>query len=400
MVKFSIGGNPAATHNQTTKEILYGYDNFFTWNGPDPAREALLGNNSVCVVNQFVTSYDDTGNPEWTYEIQAGDVIEIEIPGDSGDMFQNFTVVGTVDSHLPYYSSPTSKTGAVLNPMTANYNFLGAEDPETPFIDTFDADGNVIISSYRMLHHLAYLESGLPWGYDPEDINNHFYVQATGDPAAAVSAIRAAINAAANNYSVYAIKAELSAQSTRTGALLARIQPGYSEEQAVDALRNYYQANNITWNEGAWRVPSMVGDPEYVNAIASILNILVISALVVALLGLVEIIAEEITARKWEHGLIRVLGFSRGSIPSSIFIELLTIGIIGALIGALIGITTMWIILSGISASLLKPMYFGIPAFDLMGLGLLFVGLFVVGGIVLARRTGRQSVIENLQILE
>lgn len=119
---------------------------------------------------------------------------------------------------------------------------------------------------------------------------------------------------------------------------------------------------------------------------------------VVTVAGILDLLLAAIWERRRELALWRVVGADEKTVRRSVVIESATIGLLGAMLGAVVGLVTAWIWI-GINFRYLLGFYldYHFAFVASMRYMLLVVAMTVVAGYVAARYATRQSVLEGIQ---
>jgi ABC-type antimicrobial peptide transport system permease subunit len=404
--RFSIGGEASSVHNETDLEVLLGYDDLFNWKQPDPARTAMFGDNSICVVNKFVAMHSSPGNQTWVHENQPGDVLTVTIPqSETENMSWNFTVVATVDNHLAYLTdNGTEREGYKLSSKSLNYDFIDAGTVENKsFIDLFEADANVFLTTVDQIWHMAIELTGLPFGYDVDDLLNHVYVKvnSTASVPAVVSGIESAFSSAGiENMSVFAYRETFHDKLTKVGSLFVKLLPGYTEDEVVENLRDWYLTRGKEWKVSSVMTASKIQEIGYIQVIVQILTMIVIFSLVIATAGLVTTVQLSIKERSRTFGIVRAIGHDEKTVRQMIAFEIFIASSIGAIFGLVNAIMATWMIFSGLSQGLSVPIYYGIPWTEVIAIIGSIMAITFTSSQIIAKNVTRKTIANNIRYNE
>jgi hypothetical protein len=407
-IPMAAPGDPISRiRNGSVSDVMYAYDTRLVW---DPGlleynSHDYFGDNSICVMNKYVTMYDSPSNQSWVYQINEGDVVTVHL--NSTRSF-NFTVVATVDTHAPYFfNNFTQQQGIVFNGKTLNYNFNtnGSNVANRSFYEIFDADANVFLTTYKQMFHMAQVMTGFPIGYDVDDLVNHAYVKVTDgfDPVVVAETIETELSAHVFNgddYSAFAYKHYLIEKLGQIGILEVRKSPGYSDDEVIENLRTWYIAHGYEWRKGSVRTPSTMENIGYFGSVVDIFFTIVLFTLIISSIGLAATVYSSVQSRTRQYGVMKAIGFDDTTIHRMVFMESFMVSFIGAIFGIITAIVSTWMLFDGLSSSMFLPIYFEIP-WLLVGTVIGFLVLVtIISSQIIASHVSRQTVAQNIRYRE
>ncbi|MFX1513609.1 MAG: ABC transporter permease [Promethearchaeota archaeon] len=113
-------------------------------------------------------------------------------------------------------------------------------------------------------------------------------------------------------------------------------------------------------------------------AIFTFLNIFVSIGLIVGVIGLLVVSFRSVSERKREIGMLRSIGFNRGSIAFAVLLELMFLGILGFIVGFIVGNYAAWAF-SGIMGMNHVIDWIQVILFGVLILGSVFLAAFIPG---------------------
>jgi putative ABC transport system permease protein len=139
----------------------------------------------------------------------------------------------------------------------------------------------------------------------------------------------------------------------RPRVIRARLQAG---------LRNYpdYLLFDIGHESGA--IEELIGKP--MRALATLLNGITLLALVIASMGQINTTTMSIIERVRELGVLRAVGMTRQQVQTLVLLEAAGVGVVGALIGGLVGLSSALMYILTWSTAGLAAMGFGAPTWE------------------------------------
>lgn len=129
-----------------------------------------------------------------------------------------------------------------------------------------------------------------------------------------------------------------------------------SDEAAQDAVAAV--APGVTFRSGRWILETI---NDVARTLLTVQSVIAFAALVLACIGVGNIIMANIHGRRYEYGVLRAAGAQRGLLLRLIFGEALILALTGAAVGTMLGMhltwvsTTMYRDLAGISVDLIVP---------------------------------------------
>jgi ABC-type antimicrobial peptide transport system permease subunit len=402
-LSFRLGGGFKA-HNSTVDEILYTVDNYRNW-----LNETSYGTNPLCIVNKYTVEYAGINRFLYIYENKIGDVIQVQIPqlNNTGIML-NFTVVGLVDNHLPYYlPNSTEKAGFNFSPKTLNYNFARttASSQNLTAFDLFDLESNVFFTSFKEVATAITNLTGNPdYALPFQYACNHVYLdvrdginvtQKAGDIQAQFQARNL------TDLQVFDYRTQFIEKLGNTGVLTIRIAAGYKEQDALTAVHKWMIEHGYAWEEGSVAtVSKFQGDLVSFTSTFEMFNTIAISSLGISLIGLCTIIYESTRKRQREIGILRAMGFHSSHLYRAIAVESFIIAFVGILVGFCMGLLIIYQLFTGINSQLVFPLFFSIPWGNLLILGISLGFITFFAGNLIARGLMHQSVAMNVRYRE
>lgn len=351
--------------NSTASEVLYIIDTL-------GAYRSEFSDNALCVVNKYVAMYEDVDNQTWVYEMNVDDELVFEFPdpnNNSNSELFNFTVVATLDNHLSYYhENNTEREGFKFSSRSLNYDFQkDGEKINGTFLELFDLDANVILTTYGELSYIhGYLGSLFL-----DDMVNHAYISVEDgyNVSEVVQGIKDAINADALNYSVFPYKETFIDRATNVGIVTFDVSQGYTEQQAIASIKAWYEENGYIWKDSSVSSIEKINlnsDLPILTPIFSVFFTISIFSLLVAVIGLCTLKYANIKQRQREYGIEKALGYPGSTIRDFISVETIAVTVIGVFFGVLSGVVMTWILFNAISSTVLIPLVFTIPIWQTM----------------------------------
>jgi ABC-type antimicrobial peptide transport system permease subunit len=402
--RYSLGG-PSSNHNSTVNEAFYTVDNHLNWFGSDATRESMFGISSTCIVNKRMAIYDDFDDLSLVYEFDIGDVIEVTMgTGVDAGVF-NFTVVGTIDTHVPHYwNDGTEREGPSISSKTMNHDFN--ENITTgDFRDIFDVDGNVFLTTYTQLAHASQELHGFPavkiFGErkQVEDLVNHVYVDvdSTINVTSVIDEIRSLIGTS-NNLSVIPFKETFQDKLTGFGSLIVKVKAGQDEDAISRRLREWYVTNGYDWKESAVGTPSKYAQElSFAEPVLVIMETVTVFAMIISVIGVSTTMLVVLRGRYRELAILKAMGFKNKVIQQLVFIETFVVSFMGIPVGMLSSIGITWVLFEGINQSLVMPTYFGIPWLSFLLVATLLLVVSITSSKVIAYRASRESIVDSLR---
>jgi ABC-type antimicrobial peptide transport system permease subunit len=401
-------GWAAGPRNSTATEALYTIDNYLG----STMRTSNFDDNALCMVSKYVTMYEDVDNQTWVYEMNVGDELFVEFQeNESTSVFFNFTVAGTLDNHLAYFHgiNGTEREGYKLSSKSLNYNFnTNTSDLlNSTFVNLFDADANVIMTSYGEMQYIFQQITGSPFGSPAiDDLVNHVYIN-VNDSYNTTEIVEEILDGLEDvgvlNYSVFPYRELFIDRVTNVGSLAVTVKDGHEVDDVVDNLKEWFLDNGYDWRYagvGTLEKVNMNSDILILNPVFDVFFTIAMFSLIASIVGLITIIYANIRKRHRELGIYKALGINNGTIRDIIFLESFTVTIIGILFGIASGIIMTWVLYNAMSNTVLIPMVFTVPAWRVFSVAIVLAVFSVISSLKMSQHVNKLSIAENIRYRE
>lgn len=160
-------------------------------------------------------------------------------------------------------------------------------------------------------------------------------------------------------------------------------------DTAIAALADEFPAADVeTTQEFINRAEAMI------NELLSMINIMVLLAVVIALIGIANTLALSVFERTRELGLVRAVGMSRRQLRRMVRFEAALVATFGAVLGVSIGILFGWGVVEALPVAFASTLV--IPVQSIVALVIVAAVAGVLAAVLPARRAGRLNVLDAI----
>jgi putative ABC transport system permease protein len=177
-------------------------------------------------------------------------------------------------------------------------------------------------------------------------------------------------------------------------SILLRFKPGVSASEGTAAVRSALADTPTAVARDLAALESARSNT--IDQILGLMNVLLLLAVLIALLGITNTLALSIVERTRELGLLRAVGMVRGQVSAMVRWEALLIAALGAVAGLLVGVGFGTAAVSASATSADTAMNLHLPVLPLLGYTIAGIVAGLLAGVLPARRASRLDVLNAI----